>query len=198
MTRHAKKSRPLQKPSGRAHNVVQLVRPDAVAGTGRRHGIGELASNVRPGLSCQVESFAEIAHELPPLFMRHWQELGDPSVPLDPDWDRYLSLEVTGSLCFMTVRHGDVLVGYISTVVGPHLHYRSTLFAEIEMFWLDPVYRGSWFVFGWFRENDAMLQKLGVKRVSVAVKAGYKDGRVGSVFKRLGYRLHENVFLRSF
>jgi hypothetical protein len=41
-----------------------------------------------------------------------------------------------------------------------------------------------------------MLARMGVKRVHVAVKSGYKDGRVGLVFRRLGYKLHEQTYSR--
>ena len=147
-------------------------------------------------LTAQQERFSAIARELPPLFERHWQELGTSrdTIPLDPDWDRYLALDVQGLLAVTTARVDGVLVGYIFNIVGPHLHYRSTLHADIEMFWLDPAYRGSLFVLSWFRNNDVMLRELGIKRVHVAVKTGYRDGRVGSVFKRLGYGPVETVY----
>ena len=174
--------RPLAKRPRQHPRRLVLVRPETA----------------KTDLTSQQESFAAIARELPPLFERHWQELGDPKILLDPDWDRYFALEVQGFLRLTTARFNGVLVGYISNLAGPALHYKSTPHAEIEMFWLDPVYRGSWFVLRWFRANDAMLKEAGVKRVLVAVKAGYKDGRVGSVFKRLGYHMHETVYARSF
>ena len=139
------------------------------------------------------ESFYKIARELPPLFERHWRELAldRERVPLDVDWDRYLALAATDALHVVTVRDGDVLVGYIFNIVGPHLHYRSTIHAELEMFWLDPAYRGAengWFALRMFRENEKHLRSLGVKKVHVAEKLHFMGGRVGLIFKRLGYK----------
>jgi hypothetical protein len=150
----------------------------------------------RPGLSQQVEKLAQIARELPPLFQRHWEELGHDreAIPLDPDWDRYLALDFQNILRVRTARFDGILAGYIFNLVGPHLHYASTKHAEIEMFWLDPAYRGTSFVLKWFRENDADLKSLGIKRVHAGVKNAYKDGRVGLVFKRLGYKPIETVW----
>src|SRR5258708_3980238 len=41
------------------------------------------------------ERFGYFAHELPPLFMRHWKEiaLNQDEVPLDPNWDRYFEYD---------------------------------------------------------------------------------------------------------
>lgn len=152
---------------------------------------------VRPAeLSAQSERFPDIARELPPLFERHWKELGSnrEQVQLDPDWDRYFSLDTVGSLHITTARCGDVLAGYIFNIVGPHLHYRSTLHAEVEMFWLDPSYRGTWFSVRWARANEALLDGLGVRRRHVGIKKGYMDGRVALIFKRLGYDIVEHLY----
>jgi hypothetical protein len=208
MTPHAKKSRPSHRRSARVQ--LKLVRPDGVvkgadASGPEPHPQPQPGSSVRSGLLQQVESFTAIARDLPLLFERHWQELGThkDQIPLDPDWDRYFLLAQTGTLRVRTARVDGVLAGYIFNLVGPGLHYRSTLHAEIEMFWLDPVYRGMgvvgmnhWFVMDWFRDNDEDLRALGVKRISVAVKNGYRDGRVAVVFKRLGYLPVETVLSR--
>lgn len=178
----------------RSARVVELVRPDH-----HPHGQAEPPSApVRPDLVSQVEHFADIARELPSLFERHYREiaLDQESIPLDPDWDRYFMLAMQGMLIVRTARFDKTLVGYIFNLIGPHLHYRSTPHAEIEMFWLDPAYRGSSFTLRWFRENEAALKELGIRKVGVATKNGYKDGRVGLIFKRLGYRPVETIWSR--
>jgi GNAT superfamily N-acetyltransferase len=174
------------KPLGRAK--LELVRPGtpptALRGDDTAHNPG-----TRSDLTTQVEKFVDIVRELPPLFEQHYHEIArdQDKIPLDPDWDRYFQLELTGWLVVTTARAGKDLVGYIFNLAGGHLHYRSTPHAEIEMFWLDPAYRGSSFALRWFRENEAALKKLGAKKIAVATKNGYKGGRVGLIFKRLGY-----------
>jgi GNAT superfamily N-acetyltransferase len=135
---------------------------------------------------------------LPPLFERHYREiaLNQKTIPLDPNWDQYFVLALNGALVVTTARADKTLVGYIFNLVGPHLHYRSTPHAEIEMFWLDPAYRGGAFALRWFRDNEATLKGLGVKRVGVATKNGFKSGRVGLIFKRLGYRPIETTWAK--
>ena len=195
MTQPAKRTPQRPKVSGRAK--LELVRAGSVGV--HLESPDTTRANARPDLTSQVEKFHEIARELPPLFERHYREiaLDQDSIPLDPDWDRYLQMSIVGMLRVTTARAGDTLAGYIFNLVGPHLHYRSTLFANLEMFWLDPVYRGGSFSLHWFRANADMLRELGVKRVTVETKNGYMDGRVGLIFKRLGYKPIETVWART-
>jgi hypothetical protein len=153
---------------------------------------------VKTTLTSQVESFSRIAGELPPLFLRHWEELAlnRDSIPLDPDWDRMFMLEAQGILHVTTARADGVLVGYIFNIVTRHLHYKSNLFAEIDMFWLDPSYRGTWFWLRWFKDNQRMLDKLGVKHVHVGIKNHFMAGRVGNIFRRLGYKPVETMWAK--
>lgn len=136
--------------------------------------------------------------ELPLLFTRHYDELAENKqvYPLDPDWERYMALDIAGILKITTARHGPVLAGYIFNLVGPHLHSKSTRFAEIEMFWLDPLYRGGLFALRWFRANDAMLREDGVRLVHVTEKLRFRGGRAGLIFERLGYRAAETAWVK--
>lgn len=179
-----------QRPQRPSAPVIKLVRPDIV-----EHGLlsGADRSDVRPNLSFQIEPFVKVAQELPPLFIRHYEELAENKdvYPLDPDWDKYFALDISGILRFVTVRSGNLLVGYISNLVSSHLHSKSTLVCEIEMFWLEPVYRYGWNGIRMFRYNDDYLKSLGVKLVHVSEKLRFRGGKVGLVFKRLGYRIVE-------
>lgn len=148
---------------------------------------------VRPTLTAQEELFPQIARELPPLFLRHYEELSDKAFPLAPDWDRYYALGLTGNLKITTARFGNVLAGYIFNIICRHLHYAEP-HADMEMFWLDPVYRGGLFALRWFRFNDDMLREAGVRKVSAAIKTGYRDGRVELIFQRLKYRNVEKIY----
>jgi hypothetical protein len=183
-----------QERSARAKTKLSLVRP----GSGQPDTVPPTSAAARPELTSQEESFYAIARDLPPLFERHWQELAldKDKFPLEPDWDRYFAMAATGTLRITTARFGDVLAGYIFNLVGPHLHYKSAIHAHIEMFWLDPVYRGGAFVLRWFRDNEAMVKKVGAKRLTADEKHHFKDGRVGLIFRRLGYQPIETVWAK--
>ena len=61
----------------------------------------------------QVEPFYVIARELPPLFKKHWRELGRDrdEVILDPNWDQFMADSIAGRLRVLTARAGTELVG---------------------------------------------------------------------------------------
>jgi hypothetical protein len=151
---------------------------------------------IRPDLHFQVESFAAIADELPPLFARHWDELGEKEVELDPDWNRMFVSEAQGQLRIITARYGEVLVGYIFNIIGRHPHSQSTFYSNIDNFWLDPNYRGGWAVMRWLKLNEAMLDELGVKKRYIGVRNDFMSGRVGNLFRRLGYKPVESTWSR--
>lgn len=151
---------------------------------------------VANGLVTRIEPFYKIARELPPLFERHWRELCEhqDTIPMAVNWDLFFNQALAGILHVHTVRRGDILVGFIFNVVGPHVNFATTLHAGIERFWLDPAYRKGWFAYRWFRTNDAYLQTLGVKRTLVEVVNGFMNARVGLIFKRLGYKPIETTW----
>ncbi len=180
--------------SGRGKPNLELVRSDAPRG--RHAATVPPKGDVRPNLSFQAEAFWQIADELPPLFARHWKELGERDIPLDPDWNRMFLSEAQGQLKVTTARCGDVLVGYIFNLIGGHPHSRSTLYSRIDNFWLDPAYRGGLAVLRWLRMNEAMLDDLGVKKRYIGIANDYMAGRVGNLFRRLGYKPVETTWSR--
>jgi hypothetical protein len=144
------------------------------------------------GLTYRCERLANIARELPPLFERHHHELAvDPDrAPLDVDWDRYFDYDLLGVLRILTVRDGPMLVGYVFNLVGPHMHKKSTRWAHVDLYWLDPAYRIGLTGYRMFVENEKLAKACGAQKITVAEKCHFKNdfGRqVNLIFKRLGY-----------
>lgn len=129
--------------------------------------------------------------------VQHSKEVDDPQLTLDIDWNSYFAMTACGQLRFLTVRFGDVLVGYVANIVRPHLRFRSTLHCFIEAYWLSPVHRGGWTAMRMFRENDAYLAELGVKRVFVTVEER-QDPRAKLIFARLGYEPIAQAYAKVF
>ncbi len=118
------------------------------------------------------------------------------SIPLDPDWDRYLQYDVANILQVLTVRDRGVLVGYVFMLVHPHLHYASTVWAQSDIFWLDPAYRFGWTAMKMFKEVVAGMRKLGVKVVMINAKLHFEAdrGTIGKLFERLGFKPTETIY----
>ncbi len=142
------------------------------------------------------ERFFSIAHELPPLFLEHWRELAlnRDVIPLDPDWDKYYRLDVEGALRILTVRvPSGQLVGYVFLMVGPHLHYKSTLWGHVDMFWMEPVYRQGWTGVKLFKRLIQDAKKMEVANLTLATKHHFMDNRVTKLLQRLGFMPIETI-----
>ena len=152
-----------------------------------------------PRLRITFEPFYVIARELPPLFRRHWREMGlhKELIPLDPNWDLMMQQSLNGILHVLTVRDEERLVGYIFNVVGPHNHFKTTLHAYLDMFWLDPAYRRGLTGLKMFRENEKHLRKLGVVRILAGETLHWHSKRnrqLRVLFRYLGFKAHEIMF----
>lgn len=155
-----------------------------------------LSGPVAPEL--RWERFSAIAHELPPLFEKHWRELAlnQDAVRLDPDWDKFYTLDIGGVLRVLTVRDNGILVGYLFGLFGPHLHYASTNYGHSDMFWLDPVYRQGWTGVKLFKELLRAAKEWGITVVTVPIKLHFMNARVGRLLERLGFKAIETIYAR--
>jgi len=173
--------------------AVQEARLTRTPPVEKRRELQLVSARVQPEVKFQVEPFYVIARELPPLFKKHWRELGRDrdEVILDPNWDQFMADSIAGRLQVLTARAGTELVGYIFYFVGPHLHYKSTLHAHVDMYWLDPQYRHGWTGLRMFRAYDDELKRLGVVRSYLAENLSFKGKhgrRMRVILKRFGYR----------
>lgn len=93
--------------------------------------------------TAQVESLTRGLGELKPLLPHHWAEIAifTDRMPLDPDYGAYLAADACGELTYVTAREDGRLIGYTLFWVKPHLHYRSTLTATMDLIYLWPDHR---------------------------------------------------------
>lgn len=158
-----------------------------------------LSAPVRPEITYQWEQFPALVREIAPLFRAHWQEIATnkADVPLDPNYDLFCQYALAGVLHVLTVRADGVLVGYVFAMIGPHLHYESTLWCHVDMFWLDPQYRSGWTGVRMFFELLRWCREKNARVVSVVEKLHFRNKhnrRVERLFRYLGFKPIERVF----
>lgn len=137
-----------------------------------------------------VEPWTYVRAHIAPLWRRHYAEIADHRIPLDPDWTWYDAMARADRLHVVTVRLRGVLIGYLFAIVGPHPHYRSTLFAAFDLFWLDPAHRRGWTGVRLFREAERTLRARGVRKLVSHMKLAHD---VAPIFARLGWDETERV-----
>ena len=129
------------------------------------------------------------------LFDLHWQEiaLDKAKVPLNPDVDTFWALEDAGLLLIVTARDGKRMVGYHVSIVRPHLHYKHSLTAYADMYFIHPDYRQGMTGVRLFKYLEGVLRERGVERIYQGTKI-HKD--MGRLFERLGYKETERLYVK--
>lgn len=96
-------------------------------------------------MTFQVESVSEVIAEMETLNLLHWKEIATHKhiKKLNPDYDRYYTLEDLGMLRIYTARYNDELVGYFISMLAPHMHYRELNVAVNDILYILPAHRGS-------------------------------------------------------
>jgi hypothetical protein len=114
-------------------------------------------------------------------------------MPLDPDYGRYADLDAAGVLHISTVRGDGELVGYYANLVHPHPHYKSTLCAFLDVYWLAFDHRKPQTAIALFCFMEDRMRELGVRKMISMTKLAHD---VSPLFKRLGWKPVETAYTK--
>lgn len=144
-------------------------------------------------LNFQVEFWPDCKDELIPLVPLHWKEVANNQdcIPLDLYLEEYKRLDDLGMLHIITARSEGKLIGYNIFVIKGHLHYKSSLTAHNDMYFLHPDYRKGFNGINFFKFSDLYLKNFGVQRVIMATKEKLNKGKI---FERLGYKAVDIIY----
>ena len=138
-------------------------------------------------LTFQMEPWSGVEEDFKLLWPGQWKELAldQAEVPYDPDWSRYAKLDSDGLLKIVTARDGRKLVGWHVGMVGTHPHYKTTIFAMQDMYYVVPEYRRMPTIgMRLFLEMEDAMKRLGVKEIVGNTKLHLDRS---AFFERLGY-----------
>lgn len=144
-------------------------------------------------ISFKRERGQSLIPELKRLLPLHWEEIGlnHLDVPLDPDFDSYIAIENAGQLYVATVRDDDLLVGYWIGFVKGHLHYKSTLHAIADIYFVEKTYRKNGVGLKFFQWLEEDLKSLGVKKIFTGCKVNNDHT---ALFEHLGFTQSDKMF----
>ena len=138
------------------------------------------------------ERVAAVWPEIYPLFEKHWNEIAHfKDIPLDPDVELYNSLDDLGIMRVFTARDDGKLIGYSVYFVGPHIHFRKSIHATQDVFFINKENRG--FGMRFLRWCDDELRRDGVQ---VVINAVSQSNDYSPVLRRMGYKESEKMFCR--
>lgn len=140
------------------------------------------------------ERFLECFDEAVPLLRQHWEEIArnKDRVPLAPNVPGYIQADEAGRLCIVTARHEGALVGYAVDFVIEPPHYSATVFAESDIFWIAPAWRGRSVGLRLLLAREKALQDRRV--LIVHTRAKLEHPQAGRLLSHLGHAPIETVF----
>jgi GNAT superfamily N-acetyltransferase len=140
-----------------------------------------------------VEKWSDVLPEMKGLFELHYREIASfqDRIKLDPDFDVYFALEATGKLHVVTARDDGQLIGYHLSVVTPHMHYKNTLCAHMDVLFLLPEYRHGMAGVKLLKYAEKSLIERGVPWLINGTK---KVHDFGPILERLGYKVREVIY----
>lgn len=142
----------------------------------------------------QVEEYQDCITEVSAHYEEHWKELAaDPSIPLNPHYEQYDLIAQAGLLHVTTVRYNGKLVGYHFVMLSPHLHYKQSLTAFTDIFYLEPEHRNGWIGVKLFKTMESTLKDRGVQRIYMGTKL---KSDIGPILDRLGYNPIERLYTK--
>jgi len=144
-------------------------------------------------ITYQVERWNDIVTEFEPFVEPHWQELAldQRDVPVAIDWASYEKFDDAEELHVVTVRDDETLIGYHISLVKPGLHYKTTLHAFVDLYYLKPEYRHDRTGLGMFQFAEMALRNIGVVKVIQGSKLHLFHDKL---FIGLDYRPFEVLF----
>ena len=146
-------------------------------------------------ITYMIEPWSKVWGELQPLWDAHWQEvaLNRDEIKLAVDFEAYADQERMGTLQVMVARADGFVIGYHLSFIHPHLHYRDSLSAYTDVFYVDPSYRKGSVGINLFREVEKAWKARGVQKAFTGTK---KSLDLSRLFEHLGWTAAETLFVK--
>ncbi len=143
----------------------------------------------------QVEGWFDVKDEMSHLWPLHWQEvaLNRDKIPLEPDFDSYAAYANSGMLHIVVARKDGEIIGYHFSVVRPHLHYKNSLSAFTDIYFIAPAHRTGRTPMRLFEHVEKTLKARGVKKLFTGTKLSLN---AGPLFEHMGWTPTETLYTK--
>lgn len=146
-------------------------------------------------ITYQIETWDDYFRDCQVLWIEHYDEIAvqKDRMEMKPDVPAYMALERDGRLQILTARESGEMIGYVLTVIRPHLHYANVLCGFEDSYFLSKRHRRGWTGVKLIREAERRMKQIGVQKVFWMTKS-FLD--MGAIFKRLGYVHSDTVYAK--
>jgi len=141
-----------------------------------------------------VERMSEdLVKEIKVLLDLHWEEVAmyKDKIEFNPDFDAYFKMDEAGRLQIVTVRDNSLIIGYYISFIIVHPHYKDDKFAQNDILFIHPEYRGGTVAYRMFKYAEEQLKNIGCSVVLIHMKTQHPFERLCVA---LGMDKHEIVY----
>jgi hypothetical protein len=161
-----------------------------------REGVGAagMIAAIGTAVTFAKEPYVQIRPDVERLIELHWEEIAllKTKIPLDPDYEKYQELDRLGVMHFLTARNdAGELVGYNIFSIFSHIHYKSTLMAQIDIMFMEPSYRKGRNGIRFLKFFEVECRKLGVKKLIGGTKEHFD---IGKLFEYLDWKPTDRMY----
>ncbi len=141
------------------------------------------------------EPFSAMRPEMETILPLHWKEIARDQeiIKLDPDWDSYHAMERAGQVHALVARCEGKMIGYHLSFIRPHLHYRQSLSAMVDIYFILPEYRKGRVGIQLFKEVEKSWKQRGVQKAFTGTKCAADKSRV---FEHLKWNRTEYLYTK--
>lgn len=127
------------------------------------------------------------------LWPEHYEEIAvdKDRMPMRPDVANYQALEAAGKLQIVVARDDGRMVGYVLTVIRPHLHYADVLCGFEDAYFLSKTHRRGMVGVKLLREAVRHMQRVGAQKAFFMTKVALD---MGPLFERMGFTRTDVVY----
>jgi GNAT superfamily N-acetyltransferase len=146
-------------------------------------------------ITYQVEPWETAYPEMAVYWHEHWKEVAthQEAIPLNPDVAWFETLARQGQLHVVTVRQDGALIGYHMAVLRGHPHYKHSLTAFTDAYYVHPEHRKGLVGYKLFQHVERTLKARGVERIYTGTKRSLD---MSHLFERLGWQHTEQLFVK--
>ena len=143
----------------------------------------------------QTEHVIDVFHEMDELVKNYFArtEAAEGMLPLDMDWDFYITLQGRDKLVLITVRDEKYLVGFVMYVIGAHPHHKGRRTASCDILATRLEMRGMGLGTTMVRAAEDYLKSRKVQMVVHGFRTCYS---AEPLFPKLGYNLIEQSYMK--
>ena len=139
------------------------------------------------------ERLASAMDDMREMVPAQYKHTGDPTLPLDPNWQVYSALETRDAAALFIARNADRAVGYSTALLHPHMNSKQVLVGTISTYYVEECQIRGLIMRQLLRTACDWLTTRGAQRVYVETEYRHSAGtlleRMGFTPVKIGYMM---------